>query len=212
MSEPILVACDASCSKLAGTGYIIYGNTNMGIRHKIISRRLKVASNASWMELQTVVAALKNLPDDSEIILVCDCDLLSSLDYHESVGFKNKHNVVSDTLQTLKDYCDLVKEKRFSVTLWTKDEHEWHNMCHNGCLKFRETIQRGTNMYELYGLDRDFKATLISRHFSKKDAEMAACARYFTKADRNEKRTTIALASTPQKTVKDLDGYIWRIK
>ena len=166
------------------------------------------------MEIETVISVLQRLPDGTEIELVSDCELLHSLKHYGKFSFKNKYGLRSPGLGKLAEYDQLVKEKKLKVSLWHKTYHEWHTKCHKGCLQFRDYLKRRGTCWEVYSLDPNYKAQLISRHLSRKNAATAAyayalhCKEYAIPLF----RTVLALDSIPQDKVKDEDGHIWSIK
>ena len=211
--EPILIACDASCAHKAGTGYIIWGNKELGVKHKIIVRKLAIGFSSTVMELITVQEALKLVPHKSTLTVINDCDLFRNINFHKNFDFKNKENKKSQSLEILERIYAFIKEKELSVRIVGKKTHEWHQQCHDGCRAFRSNLERGENMYEVYALDSEWTATLISRHFMKSQADQAVRERFFTRRNEEEQvRTVVALANNPQDKVKDLSGCIWKIK
>lgn len=210
--DEIVIACDASCSKFAGTGYIIWGNESIGVRHKIISRRLTIEFNSTVMELMTVQEALKLPPEGSAIVVVNDCDVFRNINFHKQSGFINKFAKKSDALILLEEIYEFIKARKLRVRIVGKSSHPWHQMCHEGCKMFRDTLVRGKNMYELYVLDNNYEATLISRHFTKADADWAVKERFFLTKPAERARTIVALADNPKTRVKDLAGFTWKIK
>lgn len=169
------IAADASVMGNQGLGWSIIHNLDTGlIRHKAIARRLEKKNASTLMELMTIKAVFLSLPNDVDIELVNDCQMMHDIFWWESVHWLNSKKEFSVEAQELKQIYDLAKEKGLNFEVKPKTTHDHHNQCDKNCHRFREELSRAGKMVHLFTLTPDYKAKFVSTHFNLIKAQEAA--------------------------------------
>lgn len=210
------IACDASVVSFQGLGWAIIHNLDTGvIRHKAIARRLVKANASSLMELQTVYAVFLSLPNDCEVELVNDCQMMHDIFFWESTNWLNSRKIFSTEAQELKAVYDLAKRKGINFAVKGKTTHHWHNECDKNCHRFREELHRNGKMVHLFTLTPEYKARFVSTHYNLIKAQEAANQLGRRQRAHEETKTPVIYVCARHveglNTVKDNKGRVYEV-
>jgi len=208
------VAADASVMDYQGLGWAIITDTYQGLtRHKAIARRLVKKNSSTLMELMTVHAVMKSLPNDVQLDLVNDCQMMHDLYFWESVNWLNSKKVLTLEAKELRALYELAKEKNIVFTVYGKDTHPHHKECDLNCHRFREELNRNGKMVHLLMLTPDYKAIHISTHFNLIKAQEAAnqLSRRRIATGLGKRPLIFAQCRDIGETVKDMKGRVYEV-